>query len=149
MKDINAINVVGETVSPEIEGLQVQDSDTSETKYKVKVPTKSRYHGYPTAWDKSMAAYNRLMEESEKSGQITFHRKALNEVRKALGKNCRHLVHSTDSSKIISFKAYMVIDGKTKIVNVDSEKTAENLDAESYRNLNEVLRDVIGSKKTV
>ena len=106
-----------------------------------KLPLRGKYFGYPRSWDKSIAAYYSGIEMQGVMEQAEFHRIAMKEVRKALKGKCTHLIHITDSTGIITFRAKLNINGVTKTVNVDSQLPAKELVAESYRNLNNVLLD--------
>lgn len=104
-----------------------------------RLPSRSKFHSYPKEWDKSIAKSNTDRFMNAIHGQANFHLVALQEVRKALGKRCTHLIHVTDKSGIITFRAKLTKDGIKKTVNVESELQAHELDAESYRNLNDTL----------
>ena len=142
---LREIEVFSSTVgAEEFESALTPEGEPKELKLP-KLPQRGKFHGYPTAWDRSMAAYYSGMEMKEIMEQAEFHRVALKEVRKALGVKCAHLIHVTDSTGIITFKAKLKLNGGTKIVNVDSEVLAKDLVAESYRNLNNVLLDELRS----
>ena len=145
LKMEEALTPDGETVTLVGKDEQPEFDDSVITR----IPQKSQYFGQPTLWGKSIGAFYTSRDMSQVQEQAEFHRKALKEVRRALGSKCRHLIHETDASGIIGWKAIFDINGKTKTVTVDSEVFAHELDAESYRSLNNVLLDVIGSQKTV
>lgn len=122
-------------------GIRVSEESTNNVMdgFMKSIPTRSKYFGQPILWENSLAARNTRMANKDWQSQAIFHNVALKEVRKALGKKCRHLSHVVQDSKI-SFRAKLMINGVLKIYNVDTEASvASSLRAEDYRNLKDVL----------
>lgn len=110
-----------------------------------KIPQRSKYFGHPKAWDKSLVGYHHLKDLQQSFEQQNFHRVALKEVKRALGSHCKHLIHYKTTEGLF-FKAKVIVKGELKTFNVDSEvKSAENLTAETYKNLKNVLESAIRS----
>lgn len=111
-----------------------------------RLPQPSRYFGQPKNWWRTMAGAMTLKDNQQWMQQATFHRVALNEVLKSLGKkNCKHLIH-VKSAKGLSFRAKVKIKGVWKTMNVETEyKEAKELNAEDYKSLKDVLSNAIRS----
>jgi hypothetical protein len=71
--------------------------------------------------------------------QVNFHREALKQVKASLGAKCTYLVHQMRNGKL-SFKAYMLVGGKKKIISVSEGVPAvDDLTAEDYKKLKVAL----------
>lgn len=83
-------------------------------------------------------------------GQINFHKTAINQVKKSLGKKCTFLSHLKEASGKPKFLAIIEVDGKLKKVRVDSTKDSfSDFVAEDYKALNELLHKYARGKETV
>lgn len=101
---------------------------------------RSKYFEKPKTWMKSNAFA--IQEENIKlDSQIQFFKKAINKVKKELGKNCSFLTYVQEGSKNYFF-AKLIIQSNNKVpfkVNID--KDFKDLTAEDYKQLNIVLHE--------
>lgn len=112
---------------------------------------RSKFFGYPKAWNYSIAAMYENMDRSNLPAQMRFHRVAINQVKRALGRACPHLTHVSDG-KTVYFKARIKVGDKIKTINVTTDvETADQLSSDSYKELLNTLKNVIqaGSQGTV
>lgn len=134
--DVKGVSVVEEAL----------DTDGEVVQPKVRnIPEKSQYFGHPTDWDRSFAAFQTATDFNDKMEQAKFHRVALNEVRKALGSKCIHLIHVTEPDNLITWRAKVKTSKGVKTINVESEKESKDLVADSYKSLKDVLANAITS----
>lgn len=113
--------------------------------------------------------YRKTQEYMAMSGQINFHRVAINDVKQRLGKSCTYLSHLVKKTQVqveieneegkkemvektidaIYFLAHLIIEGKKRVVRVNTEITAEELVAENYKALLTQLADYVTGKKNI
>lgn len=104
-------------------------------------PQRSKFYGQPVNWQKSAGILTNLDKMQEEYDQQVFHRTALNQVRKALGPKCKHLVHVQKSTGEVYIKAKLEIDGKITTFNVTlDESNPADFTANTYKGLNDTLQ---------
>lgn len=112
----------------------------------------------------------RQRDYMEVSGQITFHRVAIAEVKQRVDKVCTYLSHLTKKKEIqveikdengevetvnkivdrIYFLAHLIIKGEKKIVRFDTGKNSSSeLVAEDYKVLKEQIEKYVTGKETI
>jgi phage shock protein A len=111
-----------------------------------------------------------LQKASELRAQINFHKVAVAEVKRRLGKTCTYLSHLTKKKKIeevietegeenqtitkvvdrIYFLSHLIVNGEKKIVRFDTGKNSSTeLVAEDYKALKEQIEQYVTGKKSL
>lgn len=104
----------------------------------------SKYFTEPSAWRRL-----REKEYMKVAGQMNFHKVAIAEVKRRMGKSCTYLTH-LKTKGTIWFLAHLDIKGENRIVRVNTGKTsADQLVAENYKALNQQLADYVTGKKSI
>lgn len=100
----------------------------------------TKYFNTPNEWRKGISEVSKM---NDLYGQISYHKSAINDVKKRLGRDCTFLSH-LDSKGAVKFMAFLNLAGKSTRVTINTDKKSfDDLKAEDYKNLRDVLHERI------